>query len=337
VAVHRRTPSIAVALPATAVAALAVASCIAIGSATAQTYPSRPVTMVVPFAAGGPVDSNARLLADHMKTSLGQPVIVEDVAGAAGSIGVGRVARAAPDGYTILIGIWSTQVVNGAIYPLPYDLINDFEPIALTTSGTTVIVARKTMPANDLRGFIDWLKAHPDAATAGTTGAGSPHHVFGALFQKATGTRFQFVPYRGGSLVTQDLVAGQIDFAVADRVTALPQVRAGTIKAYAVTGKDRLAAAPDLPTVDEAGLPGFYTSVWYGLWAPKGTPKAIISRLNAAITDAYADPVLRSRIAEFGQDIFPREQQTPEALAAFHKAEIEKWWPIIRAAGIKGE
>jgi tripartite-type tricarboxylate transporter receptor subunit TctC len=337
VAVHRRTSSIAAAVPAMAVAALAVASCIAIGGATAQTYPSRPVSMVVPFAAGGPVDSNARLLADHMKTSLGQPVIVEDVAGAGGSIGVGRVARAAPDGYTILIGIWSTQVVNGAIYALPYDLINDFAPIALTTSGTTVVVARKTMPANDLKGFIEWLKAHPDTASAGTTGAGSPHHVFGALFQKATGTRFQFVPYRGGSLVTQDLVAGQIDFAVADRVTALPQVRAGTIKAYAVTGKDRLAAAPDIPTVDEAGLPGFYTSVWYGLWAPKGTPKAIISRLNAAITEAYADPVLRSRIAEFGQDIFPREQQTPEALAAFHKAEIEKWWPIIRAAGITGE
>jgi tripartite-type tricarboxylate transporter receptor subunit TctC len=317
--------------------AIAVASFGALSNAGAQTYPARPITMVVPFAAGGPVDSNARLLGDHMKGSLGQPVIIENVAGAAGSIGVGRVARAAPDGYTILIGIWSTQVVNGAIYALPYDLVADFEPIALTTSGTTVIVARKTMPPNDLKGFIDRLKAHPDAASAGTTGAGSPQHVFGALFQQATGTHFQFVPYRGGSLLMQDLVAGQIDFAIADRVTSLPQVRAGTIKAYAITGKDRLAAAPDIPTVDEAGLPGFYTSVRYGLWAPKGTPKAIIARLNSAVTEAYADAVLRSRIAEFGQDIFPRERQTPEALAAFHKAEIEKWWPIIRAAGIKGE
>jgi tripartite-type tricarboxylate transporter receptor subunit TctC len=317
--------------------AIVVASLGIFGNAGAQTYPSRPITMVVPFAAGGPVDSNARLLGDHMKGSLGQPVIIENVAGAAGSIGVGRVARAAPDGYTMLIGIWSTQVVNGAIYALPYDLLTDFEPIALTTSGTTMIVARKTMPANDLKGFVDWLKARPGAASEGTTGAGSPQHVFGALFQQATGTRFQFVPYRGGSLLMQDLVAGQIDFAIADRVTALPQVRAGTIKAYAITGKDRLAAAPDIPTVDEVGLPGFYTSVWYGLWAPKGSPKTIIARLNAAITEAYGDPVLRSRIAEFGQDIFPREQQTPEALAAFHRAEIEKWWPIIRAAGIRAE
>jgi tripartite-type tricarboxylate transporter receptor subunit TctC len=316
---------------------IAVANFALVGAAAAQTYPVRPITMVVPFAAGGPVDSNARLLADRPKGSLGQPVIVENVTGAGGSIGVGRVARAAADGYTILIGIWSTQVVNGAIYALPHDLIGDFEPIALTTSGTTVIVAKKAMPANDLAGFITWLKANPGVASEGTTGAGSPQHVFGALFQKATGTRFQFVPYRGGSLAMQDLVAGQIDFVIADRVTSLPQVRAGTIKAYAITGKDRLAAAPDIPTVDEAGLPGFYTSVWYGLWAPKGTQKAIIARLNAAIVEAYADLGMRSRIMEFGQDIFPRDQQSPEALAAFHKAEIDKWWPIIKAAGIKGE
>ena len=315
--------------------ALAIANFALVGAAAAQTYPVRPITMVVPFAAGGPVDSNARLLADRLKGSLGQPVIVENVTGAGGSIGVGRVARAAADGYTILIGIWSTQVVNGAIYALPYDLIGDFEPIALTTSGTTVIVAKKSMPANDLAGFIAWLKANPGMASEGTTGAGSPQHVFGALFQKATGTRFQFVPYRGGSLAMQDLVAGQIDFIIADRVTSLPQVRAGTIKAYAITGKDRLAAAPDIPTVDEAGLPEFYTSVWYGLWAPKGTQKAIIARLNAAIVEAYADPAMRSRIMEFGQDIFPRDQQSPEALAAFHKAEIDKWWPIMKAADVK--
>jgi tripartite-type tricarboxylate transporter receptor subunit TctC len=319
-----------------AAAGLALAAALP-GSAAAQTYPQRPITMVVPFAAGGPVDSNARLLADRLKASLGQPVIVENVAGAAGSIGVGRVARAAPDGHTILIGIWSTQVANGAIYALPYDLVSDFEPIALTTSGTTVIVARKTLPANDLAGFIAWLKANPGMATEGTTGAGSPQHIFGALFGQRTGTRFGFVPYRGGSLAMQDLVAGQIDFIIADRVTSLPQVRAGTIKAFAVTGKDRLAAAPDIPTVDEAGLPGFYTSVWYGLWAPKGTAPAIIARLNAAVVEAYAEPAMRARMAEFGQDIFPRDRQTPAALAAFHRAEIERWWPIIRAAGIRGE
>jgi tripartite-type tricarboxylate transporter receptor subunit TctC len=305
--------------------------------AGAQTYPSRSITMVVPFAAGGPVDTLARIVAERMRTSLGQPVVIENVTGAGGSIGAGRVARAVPDGYTLIIGIWTTHVVNGAIYALQYDVLNDFEPIALLANNPQVIVAKKSMPANDLKGLIAWLKANPDKASAGTAGVGSPQHVLGIFFQSATGTRFQFVHYRGGGPATQDLVAGQIDIIVADQVTALPQVLSGNIKAYAVTNKNRLAAAPDIPTVDEAGLPEFYTTVWNAIWAPKGTPKNIIGKLNVAVVDGLSDSAVRRRLADLGQQIVPRDHQTPEALAAFHKAEIEKWWPIIKAAGIKPE
>ncbi len=305
--------------------------------ANAQTYPSRPITIVVPFAAGGATDVIARLMAERMRVSLGQPVIVENVGGAAGSIGVGRVARAAPDGYSLSIGHWSTHVVNGAIYPLQYDLLNDFEPVMLITSNTYLVVARKTLPATNLKELIAWLSANPDKASAGTAGVGSPQHVGGVFFQNATGTRFPFVPYRGGGPMTQDLVAGQIDMTIDDPANAIQQVRAGTIKAYAVTSKTRIAAAPDIPTVDEAGLPGFYYSRWHALWAPKSTPADIIARLNVAAADALADPNVRARLADLGQDIFPRDQQTPEALGIHHKAEIEKWWPIIKAAGIKGE
>jgi tripartite-type tricarboxylate transporter receptor subunit TctC len=305
--------------------------------AGAQTYPSRSITMVVPFAAGGPVDTLARIVAERMRTSLGQPVVIENVTGAGGSIGAGRVARAVPDGYTLIIGIWTTHVVNGAIYALQYDVLNDFEPIALLANNPQVIVAKKSMPANDLKGLIAWLKANPDKASAGTAGVGSPQHVLGIFFQGATGTRFQFVQYRGGGPATQDLVAGQIDIIVADQVTALPQILSGNIKAYAVTNKNRLAAAPDIPTVDEAGLPEFYTTVWNAIWAPKGTPKNIIGKLNVAVVDGLSDSAVRRRLADLGQQIVPRDHQTPEALAAFHKAEIEKWWPIIKAAGIKGE
>ena len=303
--------------------------------AGAQTYPSRSITMVVPFAAGGPVDTLARIVAERMRTSLGQPVVIENVTGAGGSIGAGRVARAVPDGYTLIIGIWTTHVVNGAIYALQYDVLNDFEPIALLANNPQVIVAKKSMPANDLKGLIAWLKANPDKASAGTAGVGSPQHVLGIFFQSATGTRFQFVHYRGGGPATQDLVAGQIDIIVADQVTALPQILSGNIKAYAVTNKNRLAAAPDIPTVDEAGLPEFYTTVWNAIWAPKGTPKNIIGKLNVAVVDGLSDSAVRRRLADLGQQIVPRDHQTPEALAAFHKAEIEKWWPIIKAAGIK--
>ena len=315
------------------VAALPVAS----RTAMAQAYPSRSITMVVPFAAGGPVDTLVRILAERMRASLGQTVVIENVTGAGGSIGTGRVARAAPDGYTLVIGIWTTHVVNGAIYALQYDVLNDFEPVALLANNPQVIVAKRSMLANDLKGLIAWLKLNPDKASAGTAGVASPQHVLGVFFQSATGTRFQFVHYRGGGPATQDLVAGQIDLIIGDQVTSLPQIRSGNIKAYAVTNKNRLTAAPDIPTVDEAGLPGFYTTVWNAIWAPKGTPKNVIMKLNAAVVGELADSAIRRRLADLGQQIVPRDQQTPEALAAFHRAEIEKWWPIIKGANIKGE
>jgi tripartite-type tricarboxylate transporter receptor subunit TctC len=307
------------------------------GIANAQNFPMRPVTIVVPFAAGGPIDTLARIMADRMQQPLGQPVIVENVTGAAGNIGVGRVARAPADGYTLVAGFWGTHVVNGAVYALPYDVLHDFEPILLTTRNVQVVVARKTMPANDLKGLIAWLKANPDAAAAGTSGVGSPQHVMGVLFQNITGTHFRFVPYRGGAPAMQDLMAGRIDLVFADQTTSLPQVRSGNIKAYAVTGNSRLVAAPDVPTVDEAGLPGFYCSVWNALFAPKGTPKDVIARLNAAAVSALAEPEVRQRAAEAGQQIVPRDEQTAEALAALQRSEIEKWWPIIKAAGIRAE
>ena len=305
--------------------------------AWAQTYPSKPVTIVVPFAAGGPVDLRARSLAEHMRSALGQPIIIENVSGAAGSLGAGRVARSAPDGYTLAIGIWSTHVVNGAVYRLQYDVLNDFEPVALLTNNSQLIVGKKTLPANDLKGLVAWLKAKPDQALAGTAGVGSPQHVFGILLQNATSTRVNFVHYRGGAPAMQDLVAGQIDLIVADLTTSLPQVRAGSIKPYAFTGRSRSAAAPDVPTADEAGLSGFYTSVWSAIWAPKGTPEHVVGKLNAAIVEALAAPAIRQRLADLGDQVVPREEQTPERLRALHKAEIEKWWPIIKAANIKGD
>ena len=293
--------------------------------------------MVVPFAAGGPTDVIGRIVAEGMHESLGQPIIIDNVTGAAGSIGVGRVARSAPDGYTISIGQWGSHVTNGAIYALTYDLLNDFAPLAWIATGTPLIVSRNTLPAKDLRELITWLKANPDKASEGTAGAGSPQHIAGIYFQRETGTRFQFVPYRGVAPAMQDLVAGRLDFMIDQATNSLPQVRAGTIRAYAVTGKTRLAAAPDIPTVDEAGLPGFYVSIWQGLWAPKRTPSGIVAKLNGAVVAALASPRVRQRFAEIVQEIPPLEQQTPEALGALQKAEIEKWWPIIKAAGIKAE
>jgi tripartite-type tricarboxylate transporter receptor subunit TctC len=305
--------------------------------AAEQAYPSRPITIVVPFAAGGPTDTIARIMAEHMRVSLGQPVVLENVAGAAGSIAAGRVARAAGDGYTLVAGVWGTHVVNGAIYPLQYDLLTDFEPISLLASNPMMIVAKKAMPASSLSGLIAWLKANPDKASAGTTGTGGASHIAAIFFQRETGTRFQFVPYRGLAPAMQDLVAGQIDLMVDNPATSVPQARAGTIKAYAVTSKGRLAAAPDIPTADEAGLDGFTVSQWTALWAPKGTPKDIIAKLNGAVVKALADANVLARLADLGQAIPPREQQTPQALHAYQKAEIDKWWPIIKAAGIKGE
>jgi tripartite-type tricarboxylate transporter receptor subunit TctC len=302
--------------------------------AHSQTYPSRPITMVVPFPAGGPLDAIGRIIAEPMRASLGQPVIVENVSGAAGSLGVGRVARAAADGYTLSLGIWSTHVVNSAVYALPYDVLHDFEPVALLTTVPLLVVARKSMPANDLKDLVTWLRANQARATWGTQGVGSPSHIGGVFFQNSTGTSVRFVPYRGLAPAMQDLVAEQIDALVAPPDTALPQLRAGRIKVYAVTAASRLATAPDIPTVDEAGLPGFYFSIWTAVWAPKGTATDVIGKLNAAIVAALANPAARSRLADAGVEIFPPEQQTPEALRAFHKTEIDKWWPIIKAANI---
>jgi tripartite-type tricarboxylate transporter receptor subunit TctC len=308
-----------------------------ISSASAQSFPSRPVTLVVPFAAGGPADAVARILGDRMRVALGQNVVIENVVGGAGSIGVGRVARAAPDGYTVSIGHWSTHVVNGAIYDLPYDLLKDLVPVAELPANPQLIVSKKSVPAGDLKEFIAWLKANESKVSAGTAGPGSASHVAEIYFQNLTGTQFPLVPYRGTGPAMNDLVAGQIDLIIDQASNAIPQVKAGTIKAYAVTARTRLPSAPDIPTVDEAGVPGLYISVWYGLWVPRGTPKDVIARLNAAAMDAMADPAVRDRMAALGLEIPPRDQQTPEALGRLQKAEIEKWWPIIKAAHIQGE
>lgn len=317
---------------------IAVAATIAgLGEAAAQTYPSRPVTMVVPYAPGGPTDTIARIMAEHMRGSLGQPVIIENVSGAGGSIGVARVARATPDGYTLSVGNLSSHVMNGAVYALPYDLIADFAPVSLLSFQPMLIVARKSLPADDLRGLVAWLKANAGNATVGIQGVGTAGHVFAVFFQKEIGTPLALVPYRGAGPAMQDLLAGQIDCMIDTPTNSLPQVRGGTIKAYAVTTESRLASAPDIPTVDEAGLAGFHFSFWQALWAPKGTPAPVIDKLNAAVAASLANPAIRQRFAEQGQEVPAVAQQTPQALAAYHKAEIEKWWPIVKGANIKAE
>jgi tripartite-type tricarboxylate transporter receptor subunit TctC len=307
-----------------------------IETAAAQVYPSRPIMMDVPFAAGGPTDTIARVVAQRMSVSLGRSIVIENISGADGTIGVGRVARAAPDGYMLSFGDSSTHVLNGAAYALSYDVLGDFAPVALISSNPLVIVTNKDVPAGNLKELIAWIKANQDKVAMGV--GSMTHRVTGVYFQNRTGTRFTLVPYRGGAPAMQDLMAGQTQLMFDQAVTSLPLVRAGSTKAYAITSATRLAAAPDIPTVDEAGLPGFYISIWRGVWAPKATPKPIIAKLNAAIVEALADPAVRRRLAEeLGQEIPPREQQTPEALYAHHKAEIEKWWPLIKAANIRPE
>jgi len=305
---------------------------------SAQAYPARPITMVIGYAAGGPTDVVGRIVSSAMRASLGEPVVIENVAGANGTVGTGRVARAGSDGYTIEFGNWNTHVVNGAVYALTYDLIKDFEPIAPIAAGPCLIVANKNIPANNLKDLVAWLKANPDRATAGTAGVGgSMGQVGGVFFRNMTGTRFGFVPYRGAGPAMQDLVAGQIDLMFDIAGNSLPQVRAGTIKAIAVMANSRMAAASDIPTVDEGGLPSLYLSGWYAVFAPKRTPNAIITKLNAAVRHALADQGVEKQVAGLGLQIFSPDQQTPEALATLQKAEIEKWWPIIKAAGIKAE
>ena len=305
------------------------------GSATAQPYPSRPVTMIVPFAAGGPTDTIARIVGARMAQSLGQPVIIENVAGAAGTIAFSRVARAAADGYTLGIATWSTHVVSPVVYQLQYDVLRDFDPVALLTQTPLLLVAKKAMPANDLPELIAWLKANPNVAFQGV--AGGTDQVVGFLFQQQTGTRFQIVPYRGLALAMQDLLAGRIDLLFDQPSDALPQIRGGNIKAYAVTASNRIAVAPDIPAADEAGLPGLHITPWHSLWVPKGTPNDVIAKLNAAAVAALADPAVRKRLSDLGQGVVPRGQQTPEALALYYKAETDRWWPLIKAAGIKAE
>ncbi len=307
------------------------------GAANAENFPSHPITLVVPFAAGGPTDAMARILADRMKTSLGQNILIENVTGAAGSLGVGRVVRAAPDGYTVSIGHLGTHVANGAIYKLGYDLVTDLEPVVLLPSNPMVIVSKNTVPAKSLKELIAWLKALPRPATAGTAGAGSGSHIAGLYFENVTGIKLQYVPYRGTAPAMTDLVAGQIDIIVDQLSNSISQVRAGTIRAYAVTDEKRVEAAADIPTTDEAGLPGFHMTLWSGLWVPKDTPKDVIAKLNAAAVDALNDPAVRKKFENLGLQMPPADQLSPEALGAWQKAEIAKWWPMIKAANVMVE
>jgi tripartite-type tricarboxylate transporter receptor subunit TctC len=305
--------------------------------ASAQVYPSRPITIIVPVPPGGVADPIARILADHLTVTLGQPVVVENVTGAGGSIGVARAARAAPDGYTLSIGNWLSHVGASAVYPVQYDVLKDFEAVSLLTNSPILITGRKDFPANNLSELIAWLKANPNTASVATVGAGSASYVSGVYFARATDTRFQFVPYRGGGPAVQDEVAGHVDLMFNEATGALPYVLSGQIKTYAVLANTRWFAAPQIPTSEEMGVPGINISFWHGLWVPKGTPTEIVLKLDSAIVDALADPTVRKRLTDIGQEIFPRDRQTPEALYAFHKAETERWWPIIKGAGIKNE
>jgi tripartite-type tricarboxylate transporter receptor subunit TctC len=311
--------------------ALALAGFSAIAGAQAQTYPSRPITLVVPFPPGGSTDTAARIMAERMREPLGQPVVIENIGGAGGSIAVGRVARAAPDGYTFDIGQWDTHV-GSIIYKLDYDLEKDFEPIGLISNNPQLMVAKNDLPANTLAELVTWMKANPGKINFVNQNAAA--NVSGVLFENLTKQKVQFIPYRGAGPAMTDLISGTVDLLVVQGAVALPQVRAGKIKALANLSATRSASMPDIPTADETGVPGLYMSGWFGFWAPKGTPKEIIAKLNAATVEALADPAIRKRFSELGLDVAPREQQTPQGLAAFQKAEIGKWWPIIKAAGI---
>ncbi|WP_166295208.1 tripartite tricarboxylate transporter substrate binding protein BugD [Bradyrhizobium sp. 2S1] len=305
------------------------------GASSAETYPAHPITIVVPFAAGGPSDAMARILGERMKQSLGEVLLIENVTGAGGSIGVGRAVRAAPDGYTVSFGHLGTHVANGAIYKLGYDLVADLEPVVLLPSNPMIIVSKNAVPAKSLKELLEWLKSRPAPPTAGTAGAGSGSHIAGLYFENVSGIKLQYVPYRGTGPALNDLVAGQIDIIVDQTSNSINQVRAGNIRAYAVTDSKRVANAPDVPTVDEAGLPGFHMTLWSGLWVPKGTPKEIVAKLNAAAVEALADPAVQKQLENLGLQMPPKDQLTPEALGTWQKAEIAKWWPMIKAANVK--
>jgi tripartite-type tricarboxylate transporter receptor subunit TctC len=308
-----------------------------VGTAVADQFPAHPITMVVPFSAGGPTDAIARILSDHMRATLGQSILIENVTGAAGSLGVGRVVHAAPDGYTVSIGHLGTHVANGAIYKLGYDLVSDLEPVVLLPSNPMIIVSKNAVPAKSLKELLAWLKSRPTPPTAGTAGAGSGSHIAGLYFENVTGIKLQYVPYRGTAPALTDLVAGQIDVIIDQTSNSIAQVRAGTIRAYAVTDDKRVESASDIPTTDEAGLSGFHMTLWSGLWVPKGTPKDIVAKLNAAAVDAMNDPAVRKKFEALGLQMPSQDQLSPEALGAWQKAEIAKWWPMIKAANVQVE
>jgi tripartite-type tricarboxylate transporter receptor subunit TctC len=306
-------------------------------AAQAETYPSRPITIVAPTTAGGPPDTIGRIIGERMRVTLGQPIIVENVTGAGGSLGVQRVVRSAPDGYTVSIGHLNSHVFTGATYNLSFDLLTDLAPVSMLTSAPMIFVVRTGFAPNNLKELVAWMKEHPKGAAFGSVGIGGPAKVWATNFQNQLGFEFQFVPYRGAAAIVQDLIGGQIDVACVEASNVVAHLQGGKIKAFAVLSKERWPVAPEIPSIDEAGAPGYYMTFWHGLWVPKGTPHEAIAKLDASVIDALADPATRARLNQIGQGIVPREQQTPEALAAHHKAEIEKWWPIIKAAGIKAE
>ena len=305
--------------------------------APAQDYPTRPITMIVPFPAGGATDTVARFLGEKMRAVLGQPVIIENVGGAAGTIGVTRAVRSAADGYTLSIGTSTTHMLTGGLYNLPFDLLKDLDPIILIGSEPLLIVGKKDLPVTDLKGLIDWLKANPGKASVGIAGVGATGHLTGISLQRVTGTTFEFVPYRGNGPAMQDLLGGQIDFMIEPASNFKSLLGTGNVKPFAITGKARLPSSPNIPTADEAGVPGFFASLWYGLWVPKGTPRDAVAKLNATMTQVLFDPQVRQRFAELGIQMSPIDQQSPEALRAYQKEEAARWWPIIKAANIKVE
>jgi len=315
-------------------AATLVLALAGVASAQAQTYPSRPITFIVPFPAGGPTDTVARIMADKMKDTLGQSVIVENVTGAGSTIGTGRAVAAATDGYTLYVGNWTSAVGAGALYSVNWHIVRDLEPIAQLSASSLMMVGKTGVPANNIKELIAWLKANPGKATAASVGAGSGAHICGLYFMEKTGTNFLFAQYRGGAPAMQDLVGNQIDLMCAEASQTLPHVRGGKMKAFAVMSKGRWAPLPDVPTMAEIGL-DMQIAFWHGLWGPKGLPKAIVDKLNAAVVTAFSDPAVQKRVSDLGQSIPPRDQLTPQALAAYHKAEVDKWWPVIKAANIK--
>jgi tripartite-type tricarboxylate transporter receptor subunit TctC len=317
--------------------AAACAMALSIASAHAQTFPTRSINAVVPATAGGPTDTIARIVMARAQQTLGQTIVIENVGGASGTIGTGRVVRAEADGYALIIGGLNHFVVNGAVYPLNYDLLRDFEPISMLATGPMLILSRTSLPAKNLQELIGWLKANPDTVTFGTGGLASPPHITGLSLEAVTGNKFQYVPFRGSAPALQNVIAGQLDLIIDQVSAALATARSGGARAYAVTARERLASAPEIPTVDEAGLPGFHVSIWQGLWAPKGTPKDVIAKINAAVVEALADPAVQKKLGDIGQELPSREQQSPEGFGAHHKAEVEKWWPIIKAAGLKAQ